>query len=789
MMKVLSETISSEKRTNEHTSESMNETTNQEQQDTDQMEIEIMNQDDNMKNQDIRQITETMQTIRLEPLEQQQLYSRPSWTNSQNYKQSTEERNRAEYMEHLGRQRNYSSRSQTKKAVHFRNENNLERNNNYNERRYSEPCWYCLETGHSKGTCERYKKEFKGPLNQLLKEGRINAYNNMREENANLMKKHKAYVDEIKERNQEQYGNTRTETTRSQKRFKPTTPRCSWCETEIPRDQKMCKECNDWTIANRKLLNSRKEETEEETKKRTYQTWLIAGRDYCNVCQERSEDHHSHNHCKKCKKLSGNGPLKTDECECIEPYQEQEGTIEITEEQELNQESGWGQEPTNTENVWNNTEIITKEWSEDIQTLATITEELKDTTHCKYCKREKKVSENCCNYEYDQQTIEYNGIYERSNKIKQTASNPKGIGLPIILRLSLEECSYCRRYKRPGEIAHRPDNTTAMTECYECEENYIKSTLWHKFRNQATTTKTTQVQEPSRHIQILQKPMTYERHPQAIYTSRLMPFTETKDILQDSKQTSTPNNIKQVDMNQENSKRLHNIENINTELEEQAKELQNITKQQILSEEIYNEPDVISEASEEESRVFNTDQKGDRELLETVMTHNIELEYKKRELEETVERLKNLTRTVSYDTKRWDDTIIKILRQPNERREREDVIMIKARLREEFPNHDIDQTHEEMELIMRHRLGITNRRNFEAMILYAKREHKNKITRVRNENKILKDRIVELTNEDIEGRLKNQQEYNEDSGARRIYNLCIQLKELGEENEKLKERV
>src|SRR5271168_1208097 len=82
MMKVLSETISSEKRTNEHTSESMNETTNQEQQDTDQMEIEIMNQDDNMKNQDIRQITETMQTIRLEPLEQQQLYSRPSWTKS-----------------------------------------------------------------------------------------------------------------------------------------------------------------------------------------------------------------------------------------------------------------------------------------------------------------------------------------------------------------------------------------------------------------------------------------------------------------------------------------------------------------------------------------------------------------------------------------------------------------------------------------------------------------------------------------------------------------------------------
>src|SRR5271169_5953049 len=221
MMKVLSETISSEKKTNEHTSESMNETTNQEQQDTDQMEIEITNQDDNMKNQDIRQITETMQTIRLEPSEQQQLYSQPSWTNFQNYKQPTEERNRAEYMEHLGQQRNYSSRSQTKKAVHFRNEDNLER-------------------GHSKGTCERYKKEFKGPLNQLLKEGRINAYNNMREENANLMKKHKAYVDEIKERNQEQYGNIRTETTRSQKRFKPTTPRCSWCETEIPRDQKMC---------------------------------------------------------------------------------------------------------------------------------------------------------------------------------------------------------------------------------------------------------------------------------------------------------------------------------------------------------------------------------------------------------------------------------------------------------------------------------------------------------------------------------------------------------------------
>src|SRR5271170_3436917 len=283
--------------------------------------------------------------------------------------------------------------------------------------------------------------------------------------------------------------------------------------------------------------------------------------------------------------------------------------------------------------------------------------------------------------------------------------------------------------------------------------------------------------------------MTYERHPQAIYTSRLMPFIETKDILQDSKQTSTPNNTKQVDMNQENSKRLHNIENINIELEEQVKELRNITKQQILSEEIYNEPDVISETSEEESQVVNEDKKKDRELLETVMTHNIELEYKKRELEETVERLKNLTRTVSYDTKRWDDTIIKILRQPNERREREDVIMIKARLREEFPNHDIDQTHEEMELIMRHRLGIINRRNFEAMILYAKREHKSKITRVRNENKILKDRIAELTNEDIEGRLKNQQEYNEDSGARRIYNLCTQLKELGEENEKLKERI
>src|SRR5271170_7439732 len=174
--------------------------------------------------------------------------------------------------------------------------------------------------------------------------------------------------------------------------------------------------------------------------------------------------------------------------------------------------------------------------------------------------------------------------------------------------------------------------------------------------------------------------MTYERHPQAIYTSRLMPFIETKDILQDSKQTSTPNNIKQVDMNQENSKRLHNIENINIELEEQAKELQNITKQQILSEEIYNEPDVISETSEEESR----DKKKDRELLETVMTHNIELEYKKRELEETVEQLKNLTRTVSYDTKKWDDTIIKILRQPNKGREREDDIMIKLDYEKNF---------------------------------------------------------------------------------------------------------
>src|SRR5271170_1909020 len=313
------------------------------------MNPEITNTEDHMNqdhtNQDINHITEAMQEVHLGRQEQLQQYSTRFTNNFQNYKN---QENRQKYMRHSERQQGYYRNSAQRRPTHFETQG-----------RYDDPCYFCLEQGHQKRDCPENKK-YINKLRRLQYEGKIEEYEELRIKTKEQTDKRIMMVRESVEREQEtenkgkgrryedtydQYKYT-TGTTRNGKRFRSTRRKqCTECENEVESYQEMCKPCQEWKPLNEKLKESRKDETREEVKKRTYSTYRIAG-EWCRTCDERTLNHHTHNYCKECKRLSGNGPLIEDKCTCTEPYQEiEEETIEQLDNEENN---GWGPEPDNT---------------------------------------------------------------------------------------------------------------------------------------------------------------------------------------------------------------------------------------------------------------------------------------------------------------------------------------------------------------------------------------------------------------------------------------------------------
>src|SRR5271170_7213171 len=116
---------------------------------------EITSQGDMTTDQDIKLITEKMQETHLTQQEQSPPHSQQSWSKLQHSNKAKEETVR-EPTQYSEKQHNYTRTSQVKDSSSFKQ---YERSED-NKKRYYNPCFYCLQTGHRQTDCNKYK-EFK----------------------------------------------------------------------------------------------------------------------------------------------------------------------------------------------------------------------------------------------------------------------------------------------------------------------------------------------------------------------------------------------------------------------------------------------------------------------------------------------------------------------------------------------------------------------------------------------------------------------------------------------------